>query len=49
MREENHVSVFGKHAYQGWIKNIGVTMARNEDEHWFSKVATQTANGSGRP
>ena len=24
-------------------------MARNTGEHWFSKIATDTANGSGRP
>ena len=24
-------------------------MAQNGGEHWFSNVATQTANGSGRP
>ena len=24
-------------------------MAKNKSEHWFSKIATETANGSGRP
>ncbi len=24
-------------------------MSKNQTEHWFSKIATQTANGSGRP
>ncbi len=24
-------------------------MAKNTGEHWFSKIATDTANGSGRP
>lgn len=24
-------------------------MAKNNSEHWFSKIATETANGSGRP
>ena len=24
-------------------------MAKNRSEHWFSKIATETANGSGRP
>jgi len=28
---------------------VGTTMAQNGGEHWFSNVATQTANGSGRP
>jgi low affinity Fe/Cu permease len=24
-------------------------VAKNKSEHWFSKIATETANGSGRP
>ncbi|THD45299.1 MAG: low affinity iron permease family protein [Bradyrhizobium sp.] len=24
-------------------------VAKNNSEHWFSKIATETANGSGRP
>lgn len=24
-------------------------MAKNRSEHWFSKIATETADGSGRP
>ena len=24
-------------------------MSKNPTEHWFSRIATQTANGSGRP